>query len=592
MVQSIKNILIFGILQLFLFALDNDPLIEIKKSTIEMDLVVYDGRGSLLISWSIPDSIVVDEVRVFSKEFGGEKFELLSIVPNDQPNYLDLDCTPGKRYFYKVEITDIYGRIYGSSSDTPAFGTCRDIQESKSFDETITSIHQLVIAHLQRELNLIYPYTDFRPALELLSPMITSNYKWIEVFPLNQLNAFEPAIPFLDDAIQDSRLLETIASYGDTYRNLIYIKPSEWKILIDETISSIREEWSNLIRQYDEALNLFHVVAPVRIVGCKPVKNGYDLKIYFFHPEQIENKDVYLISNKEFVNVDINEKSNSNLVTVHVPDSWDNADLMVDDVFIQNFPLIIGDAIVCTIEGDLIPMDSTSHGIIKVGRKKFSLGFNEITWNPFSRKLGLELMGEADMDEVYTIKNNEMILWEISNPIGFYKEYVDSTLILNEKVSFPVIITLESMLENISKPIEYIVLDSLPFAISRLPDGQSWHYSNSQTLGSSNHLSDSRINEEFVPELFILYQNYPNPFNGQTKISFDLLQDAIVNLYITDATGRIHDKLVEEEYKGSGIHNYVWDGNGRSTGIYFVTLVAKVNDAPPAIFSRKMIYLK
>ena len=211
MVQSIKNILIFGILQFFLFALDNDPLIEIKKSTIEMDLVVYDGRGSLLISWSIPDSIVVDEVRVFSKEFGGEKFELLSIVPNDQPNYLDLDCTPGKRYFYKVEITDIYGRIYGSSSDTPAFGTCRDIQESKSFDETITSIHQLVIAHLQRELNLIYPYTDFRPALELLSPIITSNYKWIEVFPLNQLNAFEPAIPFLDDAIQDSRLLETLS---------------------------------------------------------------------------------------------------------------------------------------------------------------------------------------------------------------------------------------------------------------------------------------------------------------------------------------------------------------------------------------------
>ena len=42
----------------------------------------------------------------------------------------------------------------------------------------------------------------------------------------------------------------------------------------------------------------------------------------------------------------INKESNSNLVKVHVPDSWDNADLMVDDVFIQNFPLIIGDAIV------------------------------------------------------------------------------------------------------------------------------------------------------------------------------------------------------------------------------------------------------
>ena len=107
-----------------------------------------------------------------------------------------------------------------------------------------------------------------------------------------------------------------------------------------------------------------------------------------------------------------------------------------------------------------------------------------------------------------------------------------------------------------------------------------------------NHQSNGSLSEQFVPELFILYQNYPNPFNGQTKISFDLLEDAIVNLYITDATGRIHDKLVEEEYKSSGIYNYVWDGNGRSTGIYFITLVAKINDAPPAIFSRKMIYLK
>ena len=156
-------------------------------------------------------------------------------------------------------------------------------------------------------------------------------------------------------------------------------------------------------------------------------------------------------------------------------------------------------------------------------------------------------MAKEDIDEVYTIKNNEMILWEISVPAGYNKQYVDSTLILNQEVSLPAVITLESLFEDISQSIEYIVLDSLPFAISRLPDGQSWHYSNTQTLGSSNHQSNGSLSEQFVPELFILYQNYPNPFNGQTKISFDLLEDAIVNLYITDATGRIHDKLVEEE---------------------------------------------
>lgn len=125
-----------------------------------------------------------------------------------------------------------------------------------------------------------------------------------------------------------------------------------------------------------------------------------------------------------------------------------------------------------------------------------------------------------------------------------------------------------------------------------MPDGGAWHYSDSQTFGLSNEPNKVYDSQELVPELFVLYQNYPNPFNGQTKISFDLLEDAVVNLYITDATGRIHDKLIDEEYKNTGIYNYLWNGDGRSTGIYFITLVAQVNEAPPAVFSRKMIYLK
>ena len=236
MIQSIKNIIICGILQFFLFALDNNRSIETKKSTIETDLLVYDGRGSILVSWSIPSSITYDEVRVFSKEFGGEKFELLSVIKKDESDYLDLDCTPAERYFYKIEITDIDGRIYSSSSDTPAFGTCIDIQDSKLFDEKVTSIHQLVISHLQLELNRIYPYISFRPALQLLSPKITSDYKWIEAFPLEQLHGFEQAISFLDNAIQDSKLLQSITSYGDTYSNLFYVKPSEWKDLVNDCL--------------------------------------------------------------------------------------------------------------------------------------------------------------------------------------------------------------------------------------------------------------------------------------------------------------------------------------------------------------------
>ena len=47
------------------------------------------------------------------------------------------------------------------------------------------------------------------------------------------------------------------------------------------------------------------------------------------------------------------------------------------------------------------------------------------------------------------------------------------------------------------------------------------------------------MDASLIPEIFVLYQNYPNPFNSNTRISFDLLQDAILSLYVTDATGRI-----------------------------------------------------
>ena len=106
-------------------------------------------------------------------------------------------------------------------------------------------------------------------------------------------------LSFLDDAIQDSKLIQSIISYEDTYSNLFYLKPSEWKTSVNETISSIRKEWSKIIIQYDEALHFFNAIAPVRIVECKPIENGYDLKIYFFHSDQIENNDVYVISGEE-----------------------------------------------------------------------------------------------------------------------------------------------------------------------------------------------------------------------------------------------------------------------------------------------------
>ena len=592
MVQLTKKILIMFLLPCLLWSSEKGYASKSYDLASPIDIAVHDGQGSILVSWSIADSIVVYENRVFIKEFGQENFEVISTVPRNTFQYLDLNCNPGTRYFYKVEVIDINGKIYDSGSETPAFGTCKQVNVSDIFDNPIRSVHHLIIEHLDLELKNIYPYQNLRPVLHLLSPDIRSNHKWIEIFPLEELEGIRPAISFINQVINDDELIEDIIAYGEFYRNHLYIDPFNWDIIVDKSIMDVRNEWELLNNQYIDALDFYDMIAPVRIVGCKPIDDGRILEIYLFHPEQIQDDEIYLISGEEFINISGQYDMVSNLISVQIPDTWDYIDLMMGDVFIQNCPLFIDDSIIFTIEGDIIPMDANSKDMIRVDVRESTLNINELTWSPYTKKVGLELMGRQDIGETYAIYNNKASLWSVYNSLDFDIQYIDSSFTLDGEINLPTTIKLQKLVEDVSTTLEYIVLDTLPFAVSRMPNGGAWHYSDSQTLGLSNEPNKVDDAQEFVPELFVLYQNYPNPFNGQTKISFDLLEDAIVNLYITDATGRIHDKLIDEEYKNTGMYNYLWDGDGRSTGIYFITLVAQVNEAPPAVFSRKMIYLK
>ena len=171
-------------------------------------------------------------------------------------------------------------------------------------------------------------------------------------------------------------------------------------------------------------------------------------------------------------------------------------------------------------------------------------------------------------------------------------EHIRKILIDNLQIHFPLIVKLESYNESRLIIHEYIVLDTISNSISRNNDIGPWVKTESNTLGSTNEIIQNNYDSELVPQLFVLYQNYPNPFNGQTRITFDLLDDGIITLYVTDATGRIHDKIIEEEFFNSGIYNYLWSGENRSSGVYFITLQAEIKQLPPAILSRKMIYLK
>jgi len=563
----------------------------IKLNDFPVDVSIYDGQGSLMIEWSYPDSILANQIRIFVQESGQSNFELLTELTPDHNNYLDLRCESNARYFYKIEVKDAFGTIFTSDFKTPAFGTCLTIEDSMAFDPTIRTAQDLVISQIYKQALDNGSNGDYRSIIDLFKLTKKIEYSWFENYPLEHLKMADYSLQIIDEIIQNSAWIDLVLAQESIYRNHLLINPVNWAKEIQNAASLVRGQWDLLYSDYYKAIEMLETTAPIRILGYNITEeNQKELELYIFHPNQISSSEIFLLSGDEYVNLSGYQNENEPLFKVIIPDHWTTVDLMMDDIFIQTCPIIFNESIYFTLNGDFIPKND--HVNIRVGLTESSLWINELTWNPYTKKLHLEVAGNPEYEDHYSFRFEGESIWEVEMFSGYENQFQDSSIILQEEIEYPTFISFMKNQGEGYSVLEFIVLDTLPVAISRMPDGGPWYYTESTTLGITNEPVRNSFETDLLPELFVLYQNFPNPFNGQTKITFDLLEDATVSLYITDATGRVHNKFMEGEFMTSGTYNYNWNGEGRSTGIYFFTIQAQVDQRPPAIFSRKMIYLK
>lgn len=82
-------------------------------------------------------------------------------------------------------------------------------------------------------------------------------------------------------------------------------------------------------------------------------------------------------------------------------------------------------------------------------------------------------------------------------------------------------------------------------------------------------------------------RNFPNPFNGQTTLEFDLSDDAIVTLYVSDMTGKQIEVVLNNEQRSGGIHHVNFDGSNHPAGLYYFTLKTGEH-----LITKKMILIK
>ena len=89
-----------------------------------------------------------------------------------------------------------------------------------------------------------------------------------------------------------------------------------------------------------------------------------------------------------------------------------------------------------------------------------------------------------------------------------------------------------------------------------------------------------------VPVDFALEPVYPNPFNPSARIRFDIPEVSRVELSVFDITGGLVETLLNDKMTPGG-HEYTWEPQGLSTGVYFLRLTT-ANE----IFTQKVTYVR
>ena len=81
------------------------------------------------------------------------------------------------------------------------------------------------------------------------------------------------------------------------------------------------------------------------------------------------------------------------------------------------------------------------------------------------------------------------------------------------------------------------------------------------------------VQDERIPNDFMLSQNYPNPFNPVSKIKYRIPHRSMVKLQVFDILGNEISTLVNTE-QTAGSYEVEFNGSNLASGIYFYRLNA------------------
>ena len=567
-----------------------------KQGIHPVKLDVYDGSGSLLLHWSFADTIQANEINIYKRSGEEQKFSLISKLSIDVDRYLDKSCENLQRYFYIVEVKDGHGYSYKSDDIRPAFGT--SFLDSDEHENNFPiSIWELMSKLIKDSFIKYFPEIQDGTNDGIVSLLSNDNIhkgSWIENFPLQYLADIRLIMENSTNLVFQNHILEGMKFYEKKYRNELLLTPEEWGKAINNQFSSAKDKWYLLVDSFQSYSDQIENAPPLLISGAGEYHNNLrEILIIAFDPDQLDQKKISLNYDDEKIKIEIiSSLIPGSEIRVETPIDWEYAQLLIEDQIVDKMDFIANKKIMKTLDKDIIPVESIKG--VKSSRENTDIWLNEILWDPNTAKLSLEVAGVPSGSKNYTVRINNDNLWEIDLDYSYDIQYSDSAFHIDlSNYNEPIVLYYDMVEGNSRQTIEMFKLSSADLiSLHRFPDGEKWNDTKKNTFGSENIDHRSVLDVSLIPELFVLYQNYPNPFNSNTRISFDLLQDAILSLYVTDATGRVKTIFADKEFYNSGKYNFDWNAESFSTGVYFFTINAEVDGYFPVVFSRKMIYLK
>ena len=447
MIKKVKNIIFFIFLAGTLWSYKLSPA---SKEVYKIDLNIYDGIGSLLLHWSVPDEIEIKEVNVFRKAGSKSDFTLNANISSGEISnnrFIDINCKNNIRYFYYVEVIDADNNIYKSDHLKPSFGSIKkgNIQKIK-LEQTALELFKNIIRSEIIEDNTGINVQSVDALINLMSSEVVDIDLWVEKFHLNAIDDVSLLFDSEKKYYFEDDILMKFQNNEQLYRNHFLLTPEEWKSETKNIFTTAKNNWFLLKDSFQDYVKVINSLSPIIILGANNKNNKTLVELLVVNNSELDQNDVKLSFFDEQITINNSEILLNQVFQRSIPENWTYAKLIINDKEVDHIELIEDKKISKTLNNEIIPTNSITS--LKMSKERSEVWINEISWQSGSNSLSIEVAGTYTGSNKFIISANGEDIWALNFDPSFELQYIDSTFSINFPDDIDHILIEHNIIEN------------------------------------------------------------------------------------------------------------------------------------------------